>query len=196
MHEAFLYRLVDALVREMGGYFAGLTEGQANIEQVIRIEEERFIKTLDKGLKLVEEAAAAAGDGGTIPGKTLFTLYDTFGFPTDLTMDILKSSPIEIFLDMPGFEACMQEQRERARAAWSGSGEQAVSSELHQIREHAGPTEFLGYTNNTAEGVIAAILCGDQLTDTLNEGEEGMLIANQTPFYAESGGQVGRYRHY
>ncbi len=189
MREAFLYRLVDALVREMGGHFAELSEAQANIEQVIRIEEERFIKTLDKGLKLVEEAAEAAGEGGMIPGETVFALYDTYGFPVDLTEDILKGRDVR--LDMDGFDACMAEQRKRARAAWSGSGEQMVSAELHQIREQAGPTEFLGYTNDIAEGVIAGILCGDQVADSLKEGEEGLLIANQTPFYAESGGQVG-----
>jgi len=189
MHEAFLYQLVDSLVREMGAYFAELVEGQTNIEQVIRIEEERFIKTLDKGLKLVEEAASLAGEGGMIPGQTVFTLYDTYGFPVDLTEDILKGRNIR--LDMEGFEAEMQQQRERARAAWSGSGEQAVSSGLHRIRELSGPSEFLGYKNDVAEGVIVGILRDDQVMDSLKKGEKGLLIANQTPFYAESGGQIG-----
>jgi len=189
MNEAFLYRLVEALVREMGDHFTELVEARTNIEQVIRIEEERFIRTLDKGLRLVEEAAATAGEGGVIPGETLFTLYDTYGFPVDLTGDILKGRNVK--LDMDGFEAEMCRQRERARAAWSGSGEQAVSAVLHQVREQLGPTEFLGYTEETAEGVIASLLRDDTTVDMLAEGEKGQVIANQTPFYAESGGQVG-----
>lgn len=189
MQEAFIYKLVDALVREMGGHFSELREMQGNIEQVIRIEEERFIKTLDKGLKLVEQAVAEAGEGGEIPGKTLFTLYDTFGFPTDLTADILKGS--NIGLDMEGFEACMEEQRERARAAWGGSGEASLPKALFELREKHGPTEFLGYTTLNAEGVITGLIKDGEAVDRINEGEEAWLVTNQTPFYGESGGQVG-----
>jgi alanyl-tRNA synthetase len=189
MTEAFIYRLVDVLVREMGGHYPELAEAQANIEQVIRIEEERFIRTLDKGLKLVEQAVDEAGEGGTIPGETLFTLYDTYGFPTDLTADILRNR--NIALDMAGFEACMHEQRERARAAWGGSGEAAVPAAIFELREKHGPTEFLGYTTLNAEGVITGLLKDGEAVDALNAGDEGWLVANQTPFYGESGGQVG-----
>ncbi|MDX8391114.1 MAG: alanine--tRNA ligase [Mariprofundaceae bacterium] len=189
MQQAFIFKLVAALVREMGVHFRELTEAQANIEQVIRIEEERFIKTLDKGLKLVEQAVDAAGTGGTISGKTLFSLYDTFGFPTDLTADILKGQ--DIHLDMAGFEVCMEEQRTRARAAWGGSGEAAIPKALFELRERHGPTEFLGYTTLSAEGVISGLIQGENAVESLNEGEKGWLIANQTPFYGESGGQVG-----
>jgi len=193
MTEAFIYKLVDALVREMGNHFAELVETQSNIEQVIRIEEERFIKTLDKGLKLVEQAVDDAGAGGTIPGKTLFTLYDTFGFPTDLTADILRNR--NVGLDMEGFEVCMEEQRKRARAAWGGSGESAIPKALYELREKHGPTEFLGYSTLTAEGVISGLIQGEAAVDVLTEGGpddgKGWLIANQTPFYGESGGQVG-----
>ncbi|HKI59898.1 MAG TPA: alanine--tRNA ligase [Mariprofundaceae bacterium] len=189
MDEAFIYKLVDALVREMGNHFAELVEAQSNIEQVIRIEEERFIKTLDKGLKLVEQAVDDAGEGGTIPGKTLFTLYDTFGFPTDLTADILRNR--NVGLDMDGFEVCMEEQRQRARAAWGGSGESAIPKALYELREKHGPTEFLGYSILSAEGVITGLIRDDDAVTSLDEGEEGWLIANQTPFYGESGGQVG-----
>lgn len=189
MHEAFIYKLVDGLVQEMGAHFIELKEAQNNIEQVIRIEEERFIKTLDKGLKLVEQAVVDAGEGGTIPGKTLFTLYDTYGFPTDLTADILKGQ--DITLDMQGFEVCMEEQRERARAAWGGSGEASLPTAVFELRETHGATEFLGYSTVTAEGVITGLLKGDEVVSSLQAGEEGWLIANQTPFYAESGGQVG-----
>ncbi|MCF7821882.1 MAG: alanine--tRNA ligase [Mariprofundaceae bacterium] len=189
MNDAFIYKLVDALVREMGNHFAELVEAQSNIEQVIRIEEERFIKTLDKGLRLVEQAVDEAGAGGTIPGKTLFTLYDTFGFPTDLTADILRNR--NVGLDMDGFEVCMEEQRQRARAAWGGSGESAIPKALYELREKHGPTEFLGYSTLVAEGVITGLIQGETAVDALAEGEKGWLIANQTPFYGESGGQVG-----
>ncbi|MDQ6978452.1 MAG: alanine--tRNA ligase-related protein, partial [Ghiorsea sp.] len=189
MKEAFMYKLVQALVDEMGDHFAELKEGQGNIEQVIRIEEERFIKTLDKGLTLVEQAAKEAGEGGTIPGKTLFSLYDTFGFPTDLTADILKGQNIK--LDMDGFEVCMNEQRERARAAWGGSGEAALPKAVFEIREQHGATDFLGYTTLSAEGAISGFIAGDTSLTEAKEGDEVWLIANQTPFYAESGGQAG-----
>ncbi|WP_038248136.1 alanine--tRNA ligase [Ghiorsea bivora] len=189
MKQAFMYKLVQALVDEMGDHFTELKEAQGNIEQVIRIEEERFIKTLDKGLKLVEQAVSDAGEGGTIPGKTLFTLYDTFGFPTDLTADILKGQ--NIHLDMDGFEVCMNEQRERARAAWGGSGEAALPKAVFEIREQHGATDFLGYTTIQAEGAISGLIAGDKAADVAKEGDEVWLIANQTPFYAESGGQTG-----
>jgi len=189
MNEAFVYKLVTTLVAEMGDHFAELKEGQCNIQQVIRIEEERFIKTLDKGLKLVEQAVQEAGEGGTIAGKTLFTLYDTFGFPTDLTADILKGQ--NIHLDMAGFETCMEEQRTRARAAWGGSGEAALPKAVFEIREQHGSTDFLGYTTLTAEGAISGLVQGDQAVQCIAEGDEAWIVANQTPFYAESGGQAG-----
>jgi alanyl-tRNA synthetase len=189
MREAFIYRLVSTLVEVMGGHFRELQDSQGNIEQVIRIEEERFIKTLDHGLKLVEDAAEAAGRGGTIPGRTLFALYDTYGFPVDLTADILKGR--NIGLDMTGFEACMEEQRQRARAAWAGSGEHQVPAELFALREQHGPTEFLGYRTLEAEGIITGLLVDGVMVETLANGQKGWLIANQTPFYGESGGQVG-----
>ncbi|OIQ01216.1 MAG: alanine--tRNA ligase [Zetaproteobacteria bacterium CG2_30_46_52] len=187
--EAFIFKLVQALVDEMGDHFEELKQGQGNIEQVIRIEEERFIKTLDKGLTLVEHAAKEAGKGGTIPGKTLFSLYDTFGFPTDLTADILKGQ--DIHLDMDGFEVCMEEQRTRARAAWGGSGEAALPKAVFEIREQHGATDFLGYTTLVAEGAISGLIQGEEAVLTLKTGEKGWLISNQTPFYAESGGQAG-----
>lgn len=189
MKEAFMFKLVPALVAEMGDHFAELKEGQGNIEQVIRIEEERFIKTLDKGLTLVEQAVKDAGEGGTIPGKTLFSLYDTFGFPTDLTADILKGQDIQ--LDMAGFKVCMEEQRQRARAAWGGSGEAALPKAVFEVREQHGATDFLGYTTLAAEGAISGLVQGDKAVDSIKEGDEAWLISNQTPFYAESGGQAG-----
>ncbi|MDQ6988718.1 MAG: alanine--tRNA ligase, partial [Mariprofundaceae bacterium] len=189
MKQAFMFKLVPALVAEMGDHFAELKEAQSNIEQVIRIEEERFIKTLDKGLTLVEQAVKDAGEGGTIPGKTLFSLYDTFGFPTDLTADILKGQDIQ--LDMTGFETCMQAQRERARAAWGGSGESALPKAVFELREQHGATDFLGYTTLSAEGAISGLIQDGKSVQSIEKGEKAWLISNQTPFYAESGGQTG-----
>ncbi len=189
MQEAFIYRLVPALVEVMGDHFDELVTQQQTITRLIRIEEERFIRTLDKGLKLVEEAASQAGDGGTIDGSTLFLLYDTYGFPLDLTADIVRGR--NITLDHDGFDRCMEEQRQRARAAWSGSGEQSIPDAIYRAREQFGPTEFLGYHTLDAEGSIIALLVnGDEVT-TVREGDEALLITNQTPFYGESGGQVG-----
>ncbi len=185
---AFIYRLVPALVDEMGAHFSELLAQQQNITQVIRIEEERFIRTLDKGLGLVEHAAKDAGDGGTIAGETLFALYDTYGFPTDLTADILKGR--NIHLDMEGFSRCMNEQRERARAAWTGSGDQSIPKVVFELRETHGATEFLGYQTLQADGLITGIICGDDIVNAMVEGTTGWLFLNQTPFYAESGGQV------
>jgi len=189
MQEAFIYRLVPALVAVMGDHFNELVSQESAITRLIRIEEERFIRTLDKGLKLVEEAVAAAGDGGTIDGQTLFTLYDTYGFPLDLTADIVRQQ--NITLDHDGFNACMDAQRQRARAAWSGSGEQTIPNAIYQIREQFGPTEFLGYQTLEAEGSVLALMIDQAQVTTLEQGCDAMLISNQTPFYGESGGQIG-----
>ena len=189
VQDAFLHRLVAMLVEEMGGHFRELSEQQANIEQIVRIEEERFNRTLDNGLKLLDKAVAEAGAGGTIPGETVFTLYDTYGFPLDLTEDILSNTDIR--LDLDGFESCMAEQRQRAREAWAGSGERSVPPVMFELREQTGPTEFLGYAATEAEGAISALILGETSVDVLEEGAEGMLLANQTPFYGESGGQLG-----
>jgi alanyl-tRNA synthetase len=188
-HHAFIYRLVPALVSEMGAHFPELIEQQNNITQVIKIEEERFIRTLDKGLGLVEQAATAAGEGGIIDGATLFSLYDTYGFPLDLTADILKGR--NIGLDEAGFHDCMEEQRQRARAAWSGSGDQSLSKAVFDVREEHGPTEFLGYQTLNADGVITGLLIDDTLVQEVSEGDRAYVFMNQTPFYGESGGQVG-----
>ncbi|RMH50766.1 MAG: alanine--tRNA ligase [Zetaproteobacteria bacterium] len=189
MEEACIHRLVPALVQTMGGHFHELVEQQETIARLIRIEEERFIRTLDKGLKLVEEAVARAGAGGTIDGETLFTLYDTYGFPLDLTADIVR--PHGIALDHAGFERCMEQQRQRARSAWRGSGEQAVPEALFSVREQYGPTEFLGYHTTEAEGSVIALLVEHEPVERLEAGTRAMVVTNQTPFYGESGGQVG-----
>ncbi|MDQ6951145.1 MAG: alanine--tRNA ligase [Mariprofundales bacterium] len=189
MEEAFIYQLVPSLVKVMGDHFHELTEQEQTISHMIRIEEERFIRTLDKGLKLVEEAVAQVGDGGTIAGETLFTLYDTYGFPLDLTADILRDR--NITLDHAGFTACMEQQRQRARAAWGGSGASAIPDAIFQLREAHGATEFLGYQTLKAEGVVLGMITDNHAVASLNRGDDGWLISNQTPFYGESGGQAG-----
>ena len=187
--EAFIYKLVDALVKEMGGHFDELREMQGNIEQVVRIEEERFIKTLDKGLKLVEQAVSDAGEGGTIPGKTLFTLYDTFGFPTDLTADILKGR--NIGLDMTGFGSCMEEQRKKAREHWKGSGEEAVGTIYHQLVEQGHNVTSIGYNDSQANSQVVALLHDGEQVSQARVGEQIEILTETTPFYGESGGQTG-----
>ncbi|MDX8409296.1 MAG: alanine--tRNA ligase [Mariprofundales bacterium] len=189
MEEAFIYQLVPTLVKVMGDHFVELAEQEQTISRMIRIEEERFIRTLDKGLKLVEEAAEQAGDGGTIAGEILFALYDTYGFPLDLTADILRDR--NITLDHTGFTACMEQQRQRARAAWGGSGERTIPDAIFQLREAHGATEFLGYETLEAEGVVLGLIADNHAVESLNSGDDGWLISNQTPFYGESGGQAG-----
>ncbi|MDX8410948.1 MAG: alanine--tRNA ligase [Mariprofundaceae bacterium] len=189
MQGTFLHKLAGVLVEEMSGHYHELSDQQANIEQIVRIEEERFNRTLDNGLKLLGKAVDEAGAGGVIPGETVFTLYDTFGFPVDLTEDILSST--DISLDLDGFEHCMAQQRQRARAAWVGSGERSVPPAIFELREQKGATEFLGYAATEAEGAISALILGEASVDVLEESAEGVLLANQTPFYGESGGQVG-----
>ncbi|MDQ6962887.1 MAG: alanine--tRNA ligase [Mariprofundaceae bacterium] len=187
--QAFMYQLVETLVDLMGEHFSELKAQQEHITRIVRIEEERFIKTLDKGLKLLDDAIEQLDASRTLAGQTLFTLYDTFGFPLDLTQDILRDT--DIVLDVAGFNQCMQSQRERARSAWSGSGESSLPPAVFSLHEEHGATQFLGYESTQSEAVLLALLQGENLKVSLQEGEEAWLFCNQTPFYAESGGQVG-----
>jgi len=188
--EPFLWRMIAPLVDEMGGHYRELVQAQRNIEEIVRIEEERFLRTIDKGLALVEKARQKArASNGIIDGHTLFVLYDTYGFPVDLVADIVRGEGLR--LDLAGFERCMAEQRKRAREAWKGSGEEAPPEALFALREDRGASEFLGYQTLEAEGVVVGILRGGKRVDALQQGEEGIVVLNQTPFYGESGGQVG-----
>ncbi|MDX8393612.1 MAG: alanine--tRNA ligase [Mariprofundales bacterium] len=190
MQTPFLYRMLAPLIAAMGEHYQELRAQQTNMETIVRIEEERFLRTLDKGLYLLDQALAEVGDAGTLSGETLFTLYDTYGFPLDLTEDIVRGSGVK--LDQTGFDNCMQAQRQRARAAWSGSGAESLPTAIFAVREQYGATEFLGYNTNTAEAVVCGLLlAGNEAQYTLKVGQKGWLIANQTPFYGESGGQVG-----
>ncbi len=185
-----MHRLVPALVREMGGHYAELVRAQALITETLRLEETRFKQTLDRGLKLLDEAEAPLAEGQALPGNVAFTLYDTYGFPLDLTQDVLRTRNRPV--DVDGFNAAMDEQRKKARAAWAGSGEAATERVWFELKDEVGATEFLGYDTEAAEGAVTAILDkeGNRLTSAA-EGAEILVVVNQTPFYGESGGQVG-----
>jgi alanyl-tRNA synthetase len=184
-----MWRLVPTLVREMGVAYPELGRAQALIEETLKLEETRFRKTLERGLVMLDEESAGLASGQSFSGETAFTLYDTYGFPLDLTQDALKSRGIAV--DTTAFDAAMQRQREKARAAWAGSGEAATDAVWFGLREKAGATEFLGYDTETAEGVVAAIVKDGAEVGELRAGESGLVLLNQTPFYANSGGQVG-----
>jgi len=188
-----MHRLVPALVREMGQHYPELGRGRALIEETLKIEETRFRETLERGLRLLDEELARLPDGADLPGETAFRLYDTYGFPLDLTQDALREMGRRV--DTEGFDAAMAEQKAKARAAWAGSGEAADAAAWFDIAETEGPTEFLGYDTETAEGQIVAIVKDGKLANRLEEGEEAWVAVNQTPFYGEAGGQVGDTGH-
>jgi alanyl-tRNA synthetase len=187
--DPLMYRLVPALVREMGQAYPELIRAEALITETLKLEETRFRKTLERGLSILDEETRSLSKGQNLSGDTAFTLYDTYGFPLDLTQDALK--PRGIGVDTEAFDAAMQRQREKARAAWSGSGEAATETVWFGVRERTGATEFLGYDTETAEGVVLALLKDGQEVQELKAGETGLVVLNQTPFYGESGGQVG-----
>jgi alanyl-tRNA synthetase len=187
--EPLMHRLVWALVREMGQAYPELVRAEKLIEETLRLEETRFRKTLERGLAILDEKSAGLKKGDMFDGDTAFTLYDTYGFPLDLTQDALKSRGISV--DQASFTDAMDRQREMARAAWSGSGDTASEAIWFPLREKLGATEFLGYETETAEGVVGALVKDGATVDQLKTGESGAIVLNQTPFYAESGGQVG-----
>ncbi len=187
--EPLLYRLLPTLVREMGQAYPELIRGQALIGETLKLEEIRFRKTLARGLNLLDEAAGSLKSGDTLPGDVAFKLYDTYGFPLDLTQDALKAQKIGV--DVGRFNKLMEEQKANARKAWAGSGEAATDKVWFDVLDKAGATEFLGYETETAEGEIVALIKGGKPVKQLKKGEEGAVIVNQTPFYGESGGQVG-----
>ncbi|EJW09602.1 Alanyl-tRNA synthetase [Rhodovulum sp. PH10] len=187
--EPLMFKLVPTLVREMGQAYPELVRAEALIGETLRLEETRFRKTLERGLAILEEEARDLGRGDSLSGETAFTLYDTYGFPLDLTQDALKARGVGVDLD--AFNAAMERQREKARASWAGSGEAATETVWFTLRENFGPTEFLGYETETAEGEVLALVKDGIQADSLAKGEAGAVILNQTPFYGESGGQVG-----
>src|SRR5215203_3892280 len=187
--DPLMHRLVWALVREMGQAYPELVRAETLIEETLRLEETRFRKTLSRGLAILDEKSAGLKKGDMFDGDTAFTLYDTYGFPLDLTQDALKSRGISV--DQVSFTDAMERQRVKARASWSGSGDSASENNWFPLREKLGATEFLGYDTESAEGVITALVKDGKDADSLKAGESGSIVLNQTPFYAESGGQVG-----
>ena len=187
--EPLMHRLVPALVTEMGQAYPELVRGQALIEEVLEREETQFRRTLDKGLKLLDEATGDLAQGGELDGEVAFRLYDTYGFPYDLTEDALRARGIGV--DKAGFDAAMARQKAAARAAWKGSGEAASGEVWFDIAEREGATEFTGYASTTGEGKVVAIVKGGTEVTAAAAGDEVVILTNQTPFYGESGGQTG-----
>jgi len=187
--DPLMYRLVWALVREMGQAYPELVRAENLIEETLRLEETRFRKTLERGLSILDEKSITLKKGDMFDGDTAFTLYDTYGFPLDLTQDALRNRGITV--DIASFTDAMDRQRAKARAAWAGSGDTASENVWFPLREKLGATEFLGYETETAEGVVGALVKDGKDVESLKAGESGAIVLNQTPFYAESGGQVG-----
>ena len=187
--DPLMWRLVPTLVAEMGQAYPELVRAQALIVDTLRTEETRFRVTLARGLAILDDETAELGPGARLSGETAFKLYDTYGFPIDLTEDALR--PRGIAVDKDGFAAAMERQRAEARKAWAGSGETATETLWFALRERLGATEFLGYDSERSEGIVSAIIHDGQEAFTLKAGARGSLILNQTPFYGESGGQLG-----
>jgi alanyl-tRNA synthetase len=184
-----MHRLVPALVHEMGAAYPELGRAKALIEETLRAEETRFKTTLDRGLRLLDDELGHLPEGADLPGTTAFRLYDTFGFPLDLTQDALREKGRGV--DLAGFDAAMEEQKAKARAAWAGTGETADATVWFDLAEKHGSTEFLGYDLEEAEGQVLALVADGAVTETALTGMKVQIVLNQTPFYAESGGQVG-----
>ena len=187
--EPLMWRLVGVLVREMGQAYPELRRAEALITETLRLEETRFRKTLERGLAILEDESRTLQQGDALKGETAFTLYDTYGFPLDLTQDALRSRGISV--DVGGFNAAMEQQRAKARESWKGSGDAAAETVWFGLRERLGATEFLGYETESAEGEVVALVRDGQETAELKTGDSGFVVVNQTPFYGESGGQVG-----
>lgn len=187
--EPLMHRLVPTLTAEMGGAYPELVRAQDLVADTLRVEEERFGDLLTRGLKMLADETAKLPDGGTLPGEAAFRLYDTYGFPVDLTEDALRRQGYG--LDTDGFDAAMKEQKDRARAAWSGSGDAGGADLWPQVAADKGVTDFLGYAHEVAEGIVAAIVADGALIGEAGQGATVSFAANQTPFYGESGGQAG-----
>ncbi|SEK83781.1 alanine--tRNA ligase [Pacificibacter marinus] len=184
-----MHQLVPALVTQMGEAYPELRHGQAMIEETLKLEETRFKTTLDRGLRLLDDELSGLPEGSKLPGASAFKLYDTYGFPLDLTQDALREKGLEV--DTDGFDTAMAEQKAKARAAWSGSGATADATIWFEVAEEHGVTEFLGYDTEVAEGQVLTLVKDGAVVTSATSGDEVSIVVNQTPFYGESGGQVG-----
>ncbi|QCK88023.1 alanine--tRNA ligase [Phreatobacter aquaticus] len=187
--DPLMHKLVPVLVREMGQAYPELQRAEALIAETLQLEEQRFRRTLERGLAILDDGTRDLGEGAVFSGDTAFTLYDTYGFPLDLTQDALR--PRGITVDTAAFDAAMQQQKAMARAAWAGSGEAATDTVWFGVKEKTGATDFLGYDTETAEGQVLALVKEGAEVSSLGVGETGLVVLNQTPFYGESGGQQG-----
>ncbi len=187
--EPLMWQLLPALIDQMGHAFPELGRAEALIMETLKLEETRFKKLLDRGLSLLDDVTGDMGDGGTLDGEIAFRLYDTYGFPLDLTQDALR--PRGISVDTDGFGLAMERQRAEARRAWAGSGDAAEETIWFDVRDELGATDFFGYDAERAEGQVIALVADGRRVDALGNGDEGFLVTNQTPFYGESGGQIG-----
>lgn len=189
VQDPVMYRMVANLVSQMGTAYPELHRAQPLIEETLRLEESKFRQTLDRGLRLLEDELAHIPDGSALPGASAFKLYDTYGFPLDLTQDALREKGRSV--DITGFEVAMAEQKAKARAAWAGSGEAKNATIWFEIADENGPTEFLGYDTEIAEGIVQVIIHDGVQIKQAHTGQEVQITLNQSPFYAESGGQIG-----
>lgn len=187
--DPLMYKLVPVLVREMGRAYPEIVRAEALVTETLRLEETRFRKTLERGLAILESESEGLGEGASFSGETAFKLYDTYGFPLDLTQDALRARGISV--DLPTFNSAMERQRAEARASWAGSGEAATDTVWFGVREKVGATEFLGYGTESAEGTVTTLIFEGAPVEALATGTRGFAVLNQTPFYGESGGQVG-----
>ncbi len=187
--EPLMHRLVPTLVAEMGGAYPELRRAEPVIAETLRQEEERFRRTLGRGMTLLDEATQGLGRGDVLPGETAFRLYDTFGFPLDLTQDAVRGRGIEV--DIAGFDTAMERQRTMARENWTGSGQLAQGTVWLSLRERLGPTVFLGYEGVEATGELLALVKDGAVIDAAEAGDTVEALFDRTPFYAESGGQAG-----
>ena len=185
--EPVFYNLFKTLQEEMSGNYPELNRAEALIRETLKMEEEKFLVLLDRGIKILNDEISKIKD--VLPGEVAFKLYDTYGFPLDLTEDILKNKSLKI--DTEKFQSLMKESKELAKKNWKGSGDSAVEDIWFSIKDKLGATEFLGYETNQAEGLVLSLLKNNKEVEVLNQNDEGMIITNQTPFYGESGGQVG-----
>jgi alanyl-tRNA synthetase len=187
--DPIIYKLLPVLVQQMGRAYPELVRAEAMISETLKLEESRFRKTLERGLTLLSEATSDLDNGDSLDGETAFKLYDTYGFPLDLTQDALRNRGIGV--DLTGFNDAMQRQKAEARAHWSGSGDKATETVWFELKEKFGATEFLGYSSETAEGQILAVVADGKVVEQASAGDAVQIVVNQTPFYGESGGQMG-----